>query len=34
VGGDDDVTLSFDADPVGREVRRHGQALAVALDNA
>jgi hypothetical protein len=33
VGGDDDVTLSFDADPVRREVRRHGQALAVALDN-
>jgi hypothetical protein len=34
VSGDDDVTLSFDADPVRREVRRHGQALAVALDNA
>jgi hypothetical protein len=34
VGGDDDVTLSFDADPVRREVRGHGQALAVALDNA
>ena len=34
VGSDDDVTLSFDADPVRREVRRQGQALAVAFDNA